>query len=110
MVLGDVRGDDLEAYRGLLEALEHRAVVLQILGEALGARDAFVRLGVDLPHPALQRASLVGATYGLAHRRLGAVSLLGPLRMDYETAHSHSVRGPPRASCRRFVEEIYADN
>jgi len=65
MVLGDVRGEDLEAYRGLLEALEHRAVVLQILGDALGTRGPFVRLGVDLPHPALQRASLVGATYGL---------------------------------------------
>jgi heat-inducible transcriptional repressor len=108
MVLGNVRGKDLEAYRGLLEALEHRAVVLQILGEALGNRGPFVRLGVDLPHPALQSASLVGATYGLAHRRLGAVSLLGPFRMDYETA-LHSVRGAAR-ELSRFVEEIYADN
>lgn len=108
MLLGDVRSEELDAYRGLLEALEQRAVVLQILGEALGNRDPFVRLGVDLPHPALQRASLVGATYGLAHRRLGAVSLLGPLRMDYETA-IRSVRGAAR-ELSRFVEEIYADN
>ncbi|HEY7707886.1 MAG TPA: heat-inducible transcriptional repressor HrcA [Gaiellaceae bacterium] len=107
-LLGDVRSEDFEAYRGLLEALEHRAVVLGILGEALGTRGAFVRLGVDLPHPALQRASLVGATYGLAHRRLGAVSLLGPLRMDYENA-LRSVRGAAR-ELSRFVEEIYADN
>ena len=107
-LLEDVRDDDLAAYRGLLEALEQRALVLQILGEALGSRDAFVRLGVELPHPALRRASLVGATYGLAHRRLGAVSLLGPLRMDYETA-LRSVRGAAR-ELSRFVEEIYADN
>ena len=79
-----------------------------ILGEALGNRDPFVRLGVDLPHPALHRASLVGATYGLAHRRLGAVSLLGPLRMDYETA-LRSVRGAAR-ELSRFVERVYADN
>jgi heat-inducible transcriptional repressor len=108
MLLGDVRGEDLDTYRGLLEALEQRAVVLQILGQALGNRDPFVRLGVDLAHPALQHASLVGATYGLAHRRLGAVSLLGPLRMDYETA-LRSVRGAAR-ELSRFVEEIYADN
>jgi len=108
MLLGDARSEDLDAYRGLLEALEQRAVVLQILGEALGNRDPFVRLGVELPHPALQRASLVGATYGVAHRRLGAVSLLGPLRMDYETA-IRSVRGAAR-ELSRFVEEIYADN
>jgi heat-inducible transcriptional repressor len=107
-LLENVRDDDLAAYRGLLEALEQRALVLQILGEALGSRDAFVRLGVELPHPALRRASLVGATYGLAHRRLGAVSLLGPLRMDYETA-LRSVRGAAR-ELSRFVEEIYADN
>jgi heat-inducible transcriptional repressor len=107
-LLGDVRGEDLDAYRGLLEALEHRAVVLQILGQALGNRDPFVRLGVELAHPALQQASLVGATYGLAHRRLGAVSLLGPLRMDYENA-IRSVRGAAR-ELSRFVEEIYADN
>lgn len=108
MLLGDARDEDLDAYRGLLAALEQRALVLQILGEALSNRDPFVRLGVDLPHPALRRASLVGATYGLAHRRLGAVSLLGPLRMDYETA-LRSVRGAAR-ELSRFVEEIYADN
>ncbi|HEX2292403.1 MAG TPA: heat-inducible transcriptional repressor HrcA [Gaiellaceae bacterium] len=108
MLLGDAREEDIDAYRGLLAALEQRALVLRILGEALGNRDPFVRLGVDLPHPALQQASLVGAAYGLAHRRLGAVSLLGPLRMDYETA-LRSVRGAAR-ELSRFVEEIYADN
>ncbi len=108
MLLGNVRSEDLDAYRGLLEALEQRAVVLQILGEALGNRDPFVRLGVELAHPAFQQASLVGATYGLAHRRLGAVSLLGPLRMDYENA-LRSVRGAAR-ELSRFVEEIYEDN
>jgi heat-inducible transcriptional repressor len=108
MLLGDARGEDLDTYRGLLEALEQRAVVLGILSEALGNRDPFVRLGVELAHPALQHASLVGATYGLAHRRLGAVSLLGPLRMDYETA-LRSVRGAAR-ELSRFVEEIYAEN
>jgi heat-inducible transcriptional repressor len=108
MLLGDARGEDLDTYRGLLEALEQRAVVLGILSEALGNRGPFVRLGVELAHPALQHASLVGATYGLAHRRLGAVSLLGPLRMDYEGA-LRSVRGAAR-ELSRFVEEIYAEN
>jgi heat-inducible transcriptional repressor len=107
-LLGDTRDEDLDAYRGLLEALEQRALVLQILGEALGNRDPFVRLGVDLPHPALRRASLVGATYGLAHRRLGAVSLLGPLRMDYEKA-LRSVRAAAH-ELSRFVEEAYAED
>ena len=108
-VLGRARGEDLATYRPLLEALEQRAALLQLLSNALGGKGGpFVRVGMELSHPGLREASLVGATYGLAHRRLGAVSLLGPLRMDYETA----IRSVRVASYElsRFVEEIYAEN
>ncbi|HMB18774.1 MAG TPA: heat-inducible transcriptional repressor HrcA [Gaiellaceae bacterium] len=108
-VLGRARGEDLATYRPLLEALEQRATLLQLLSDALGGKGGpFVRVGIELSHPGLREASLVGATYGLAHRRLGAVSLLGPLRMDYETA----IRSVRVASYElsRFVEEIYAEN
>ena len=56
----------------------------------------------------LQRLSLVGAAYGVANRTLGAVSLLGPVRMDYEKA-LRSVRGAA-SELSRFVEEIYESN
>jgi heat-inducible transcriptional repressor len=36
--------------------------------------------------PALGQLALVGATYGLTHRPLGTVSVLGPMRMDYGVA------------------------
>jgi heat-inducible transcriptional repressor len=107
-LVGDARGDDLLVYRPLLEALEQRASLLALLSEALGREGPFVRVGVELDHPHLRGASLVGASYGLAHRRLGAVSLLGPLRMDYETA-IRSVRAAAR-ELSHFVEEIYAEN
>ena len=108
-LLGDARSEDLATYRPLLEALEQRAALLQLLSDALSGKEgAFVRMGVELSHPGLREASLVGATYGLAHRRLGAVSLLGPLRMDYETA-IRSVRVASH-ELSRFVEEIYAEN
>ena len=107
-LLGEGRSEDLLVYRPLLEALEQRAGLLALLGEALGREGLFVRVGVELQHPQLRGASLVGASYGLAHRRLGAVSLLGPLRMDYETA-IRSVRAAAR-ELSRFVEEIYAEN
>jgi heat-inducible transcriptional repressor len=108
MLIGEARGEDLATYRPLLEALEERAALLRLLGNALGKDGPFVRVGVELAHPGLRDASLVGAAYGLAHRRLGAVSLLGPLRMDYEKA-IRSVRAASR-ELSRFVEEIYADN
>ena len=44
----------------------------------------------------------------VAHRPLGTVSILGPLRMDYEKA-LRSVRSAAH-ELSRFVEEVYADD
>jgi heat-inducible transcriptional repressor len=107
-LLGGARSEDLPAYQPLLEALEQRAALLALLGDALAREGPFVRLGVELAHPGLRQASLVGAAYGLAHRRLGAVSLLGPQRMDYAMA-IRSVRAAAR-ELSDFVEDIYAEN
>ena len=100
--------DDLAAYQRLLEVLEERAALLGVLSQALDPRRPFVRVGVELDHPDLQRLSLVGAAYGLANRTLGAVSLLGPMRMDYEKA-LRSVRAAA-SELSRFVEEFYERN
>ena len=107
-LLETARGDELDAYQRLLELLEKRAALLEVLGQSLDARRPFVRVGVDLEHPDLQRLSLVGAAYGLAIRALGAVSLLGAVRMDYDKA-LRSVRGAA-SELSRFVEEIYESN
>ena len=55
--------------------------------------------------PALQSLSIVAANYGLAHRNLGAVSVVGPVRMDYARAIG-SVR-QAAAELSRFVGELY---
>jgi heat-inducible transcriptional repressor len=107
-LLDSANDDDLGIYRHVLVTLERRAALLEILGEALDPRRAFVRMGGDLEHPAFQDAALVGATYGLTNRALGAVGLLGPARMDYDKA-IRSVRGAAQ-ELSRFVEEVYEDN
>jgi heat-inducible transcriptional repressor len=107
-LLGEVRADELEACQRLLEALEKRAAILEMLGETLGSRRPFVRVGEELENPALRDVSLVGASYGLSTRILGAVSLVGPLRMDYEKA-IRSVRAAAY-ELSRFVESVYEDN
>jgi heat-inducible transcriptional repressor len=107
-LLEDVREGELGVYRHVLVTLEKRAALLEILGEALDPRRAFIRVGEELEHPAFQDAALVGATYGLTNRALGAVGLLGPVRMDYDKA-IRSVRGAAQ-ELSRFVEEVYEDN
>jgi heat-inducible transcriptional repressor len=107
-LLDRAREDELALYRHVLVTLERRAALLELLGQAFDPRRAFVRVGGDLDHPAFQEAALVGATYGLSHRALGAVGLLGPVRMDYEKA-IRTVRGAAR-ELSRFVEEVYEDH
>jgi heat-inducible transcriptional repressor len=107
ILLGEARASELEACHRLLEALEERATMLGLLGAPREPRRLFVRVGREL-EPALHDIALVGATYGLVHRTLGAVSLLGPVRMDYATA-IRSVRSAAH-ELSRFVEEVYADN
>ena len=102
------REDELDLYRHVLVTLERRAALLALLGEALDPLRTWVRVGGELDNPALQDAALVGATYGLTNRALGAVGLLGPVRMDYEKA-IRSVRGAAQ-ELSRFVEEVYEDN
>ena len=107
-LVAELRGDELDACRRLLELLEQRASVLELLGDALEPRRAFVRVGHELESHALRNIALVGATYGLTHRTLGAVSLIGPVRMDYDKA-IRSVRAAA-FELSRFVEDVYEDN
>jgi heat-inducible transcriptional repressor len=106
-LLDDVRADEVAAYRGLLELLERRRALLDVLAEALDPRRPFVRVGGDLSNPALRELSLVGAAYGLSHRTLGTVSLVGPLRMDYDKA-IRSVRAAA-SELSRFSEELFGE-
>jgi heat-inducible transcriptional repressor len=107
-LLDDARADERDLYRDILVTLERRAALLELLGDALDPLRTWVRVGGELDHPALHDAALVGATYGLTNRALGAVGLLGPVRMDYEKA-IRSVRGAAQ-ELSRFVEEVYEDN
>jgi heat-inducible transcriptional repressor len=100
--------NELRMYRHVVVTLERRAALLGILGQAIDPRRPFVRVGGELEHPAFHDAALVGATYGLTNRALGAVSLLGPVRMDYDKA-IRSVRGAAQ-ELSRFVEDVYEDN
>ncbi len=104
-LLGEVRAEELDAYRSLFELVERRADLLDVLGQPNASQRPFVRLGHELAHPALAEIALVGACYGLVHRALGAVSLVGPVRMDYEKALG-AVRSAA-LELSRFVESIY---
>lgn len=106
-LLDEFRAGDLRGYQRLLEALEQRAALLELMHVSLSSKRPFVRVGSEMEDPGLQSVSLVGAPYGLRHRNLGTVSLLGPTRMDYVKAID-AVRAAAH-ELSQFVEEFYED-
>jgi heat-inducible transcriptional repressor len=104
-LLDEFRAGELVDYRRLLEVLEQRAALLQLMRASLVSKRPFVRVGSEFEDPQLTSVSLVGAPYGLQHRNLGTVSLLGPMRMDYIKAID-AVRSAAQ-ELSRFVEDLY---
>jgi heat-inducible transcriptional repressor len=104
-LLEEARAEELDATLRLLELLERRAAVLALVSEALEPLRPVVHVGPEFGDGHLHDLSLVGATYGLRHRPLGAVGLVGPLRMDYEKA-IRTVRAAA-FELSRFVEDVY---
>ena len=106
-LLEELRSEEIGAYRSLMEALEKRVALLDVLAQRLDPQRPFARVGEELEQPTLREFALVGATYGLTRQTLGAVSLVGPLRMDYEKALD-TVRAAAY-ELSRFVEDAYED-
>jgi heat-inducible transcriptional repressor len=104
-LLSDAHLPDLPRADELMTALERRADVLGMLRSTLEERSVFFWIGGENPQPELRSASVIGANYGLGHRNLGAVGVVGPLRMDYALAIA-SVRHAAR-ELSRYFETVY---
>ncbi|HEY5189489.1 MAG TPA: heat-inducible transcriptional repressor HrcA [Solirubrobacteraceae bacterium] len=97
---------DVSELNLLMDMLERRVALLEMLRSALIApRDVAVRIGTENEVPALRSLALVAASYGLPQRSLGAVSVIGPLRMDYGQA-IRAVR-EAAAQLSTFVADVY---
>lgn len=94
-----------EEINDLMKILEERYSILALLRSAIDERGPFLRIGRENPEPEFKSISVVAANYGLAHRNLGTIGVIGPLRMDYESAILW-VRNAA-ASLSEFVEDLY---
>ena len=104
-LLSEERLQELSQINHLMKALERRVTLLSMLRHAIEAPSIYLRIGHENEAPELQSLSVVATHYGLAGRPLGAVSVVGPVRMDYPKAIV-SVRAAA-AELSRFVDELY---
>ncbi len=88
-----------------MEVLERRVALLSMLRMSLSEPSVYLRIGGENTAPELRGLSMVAANYGVARRNLGAVSVLGPVSLDYPRAII-AVR-QAAAELSRFVGEIY---
>jgi len=100
--------DDTTRANELIALLERRVALLQVLRAALAEPGVYVRIGHENELPAMQSLAVVATGYGPARRKLGTVSLIGPVRMDYAGAIATVREAASQLS--RFVEDAYAEN
>ena len=95
-LLHEHRFHDLSQINALMQMLEGRVTLLEMLRTALGDRsDVVVRIGAENEAPGLRSLAMVAAGYGLPLRPLGTVSLIGPVRDGLRHARSASCARPP---------------
>lgn len=100
--------NDTTRVNELIDLLERRVALLQVLRAALAEPGVYVRIGHENEIPAMHSLALVATGYGMAQRKLGTVSLIGPVRMDYAVAIATVREAAHELS--RFVEDAYAEN
>jgi heat-inducible transcriptional repressor len=103
----DGRLHDITQMNELMGLLERRAALLALLSSALGETDVYIRIGRENELPAMRSLALVASGYGLARRNVGAVSVIGPVHMDYAAAIGTVREAAHELS--RFVEDAYAE-
>jgi heat-inducible transcriptional repressor len=99
---------ELSEVEALMNLLERRVAVLEMLHAVLAEPDVYVRIGHENELPAMRSWALVGTGYGMPQRKLGAVSVIGPVHMDYARAIT-TVR-VIAGQLSRFVEDAYAES
>lgn len=83
-----VEGITAEEWRELLQALEEKERLAQLLADCVESPEQPLRvvIGLERLSPAMKDFALIGARYGRGERLSGSLGLLGRTRMDYDRA------------------------
>jgi heat-inducible transcriptional repressor len=69
--------------RHLIEAIEEKSKLLQLLDRVLESEGTQVFIGGEMPLPELRELSLITAPYRREGQNLGVLGVIGPTRMEY---------------------------
>jgi heat-inducible transcriptional repressor len=100
--------EDSARVNELIGLLERRVLLLHVLRTALSESGVYVRIGHENELPAMHSLAVVATGYGMARRKLGTVSVIGPVSMDYAGAIATVREAAHELS--RFVQDTYAES
>lgn len=75
--------EGIKRIESLLKHFEEQYFLLNLMSEAIRAKELTVRIGDENIFEELQYFSLVATPYAIGEEMMGTVSVLGPTRMDY---------------------------
>ena len=74
---------NLETVRQVIETLEHRRLLLEVLADAFSIETVSIKIGAENPVEEMQACAVISAPYSLEDTVVGSLSVVGPTRMDY---------------------------
>lgn len=82
-LLGEPEFAEADKFKRLLEALEEKQKILQMLGRCREAEGVRIFIGADAGVDGIDALGVVGAPYLKDGRVVGTLGVIGPMRMDY---------------------------
>lgn len=79
---------DIQKIKTLLQTLEHKQMIVQLLDNIAATDGTQVLIGTENVLDEMKQFSLIAATYKEGKRPIGAVAIIGPKRMNYAEAIS----------------------
>ncbi len=79
---------DINRIRELLQTLEAKHIIINLLDHIADSEGTQVLIGAENPLDAMKQFSLVAATYKEGSRPMGTLAIIGPKRMNYQEAIS----------------------
>jgi len=82
-VLDHLEGKDVSSMRELLEFLEHRSAILELVDKLAQSEGLIVTFGTEFYGPELGQWGLISSPYQVQGQKVGMVGTIGPIHMDY---------------------------
>jgi heat-inducible transcriptional repressor len=82
-ILSQPEFTDADHMRELMRVLEERTILLELLDKTANELKTLITIGDESDRAALADLGIITAPYGAGPHPLGAIGLIGPLRMDY---------------------------